>query len=88
MTLERKSRGRASIPKDPDVPMHSRYTLLPCTDSTVTTRIYSRHDGKCDRPVAPPEKATDPYVNLTGSPTQLFQLKRRADLHVSTTDEA
>ena len=33
--LERNSRGRATIPKDPDVPIHSRYTWFPCTDSTV-----------------------------------------------------
>ena len=33
--LERNSRGNATIPKDPDVPIHSRYTWFPCTDSTV-----------------------------------------------------
>ena len=41
-----------------------------------------------DSPVAPREKATNPYVNPTGSLTPLFQLKRRVDLHASTRDEA
>ena len=36
----------------------------------------------------PQEKATYPYVNSTGSPTLIFQLERRPDLHVSTRDEA
>ena len=26
LKVERKARGRANIPKDPDVPVHSRYT--------------------------------------------------------------
>ena len=88
MTLERKSRGCATIPKDPDVPMHTRYTKIPCTDLTVTPRIDAKQDGRCDSPVAPREKATDPYVNPTGSLTLLFQLERRVHLHVSTRDEA
>ena len=54
----------------------------------VTLRIDSKHDGSCDSPVAPGEKATDTYVNTTGSLTLLFQLERRADLHVCTRDEA
>ena len=54
----------------------------------VTSRIDSKHHGRCDSPVAPREKATDPYVNLRGSLTLLFHLERRADLHVSTQDEA
>ena len=56
----------------------------PATDSTVTPRTDSKYHGRCDSPVAPREKATDPYVNLTGSLTLLFQLERRANLHVST----
>ena len=43
----------------------------------VTSRIDSKHHGRCDSPVAPREKATDPYVNLTGSQTLLFQLERQ-----------
>ena len=85
-----KSRGspEVTIPKDPDVPIHSRYIWFPCTDSTVTPSIDSKHDGTCDSPVAPWEKPTDPYVNSTGSLTLLLQLERKADLHVSTGDEA
>ena len=77
LKVEKNSRGRATIPKNPDVPTHSRYTCFPCTDSTVTLRIDSKHDGRCDSPVAPREKATDPYVNPTGSLTLLFQLERQ-----------
>ena len=84
MPLERNSRGRASISKDPDVPMHSRYTSLPCTDSTVVRRTDSKHDGRCDNPKTPEEKAPVPYDHTTGSLKLLFHLKRRGDLHVST----
>ena len=56
----------------------------PATDSMVIPRINSKHDGGCDSPVAPGDKATDPYVNPTGRLTLLFQLERRADVHVST----
>ena len=34
--------------------------------------------------MAPREKATDPYVNTTGSLTLLSQLEKRMDLHVSS----
>ena len=68
--------------------MHSRYTLLPCTAWKVSTRIHTRREGMCDSTVAPREKDTDIYVNPTGSLALLFQLGRREDLHVSTTDEA
>ena len=84
MKVEMNSRGRANIPKDPDVQILSRYTRFPCTDSTVTPSIDSQHESTCDSPVAPQEKATDPYVNSTGSLTVLLQLERKADLHVST----
>ena len=63
LKFEKNSSGRGTIPKDHDVPVHSRYTCLPCTDSMVTPRINSKHDGRCDSPAAPREKATDPYVN-------------------------
>ena len=62
--------------------------MIPWTDSTVTLRINSQHDGRYDSPVTPGEKATDPYVNTTGSVTLLLQLERRVHLHVSTLDEA
>ena len=84
LNLERNSRGHATIPKDPNVPIHFRYSWLPCTVSTVTPRIDSKHDGRCDSLVAPGEKATDPYVNSAGSMTLLFQLERKVALHVST----
>ena len=60
----------------------------PVTDLIVTPRTDSKQDGVCDSPVAPQEKATDPYVNPIGSLTLLFQLERRDDMHVSTRDEA
>ena len=34
-------------------------------------------------PVAFQEKATNPYVNSTGSLTLLLQLERKTDLHIS-----
>ena len=37
--------------------------------------IDSKQDGTCDSPVAHKEKATDPYVNSTGSLTLLLQLE-------------
>ena len=80
--------GSCHHSKRPDVPNHSRYTCFPCTDSTVTPSIDSQHESTCDSPVAPQEKATDPYVNSTGSLTLLLQLERTADLQVSTGDEA
>ena len=84
LNLERNSRGRATIPKDPEFPFHSRYTCFPCTDSAVTASIDSQHDGTCDSPLKPREKATDPCVNSTGSLTLLLQLGRKADVHEST----
>ena len=74
------------------VPLFQKMPMSQCTpdtpdslasDSTVTTRTNSKHDGGCDSPVAPREKATDPYVNPTGSLILLFLLQRRADVHVS-----
>ena len=88
LKMERNSKGRATITKEPHVSIHSRETWFPCNDSTDMPSINSKHDGRCDSPVAPWEKAIDPYVNSTGSLTLLFQLERKADLHVSTPDEA
>ena len=84
LNLERNFRGRATIPEDPEFPFHSRYTCFPCTDSAVTASIDSQHDGNCDSPLEPREKATDPCVNSTGSLTLQLQLERKADFHVST----
>ena len=47
----------------------------------VTPRIDLKHDGRCDSPVSPGEKATNPYVNSTGSLTLHFLLERKAELH-------
>ena len=71
LKLERNSRGCATIQRDPSVPIDSRYTVFPSTDSTVTPRIDSKHNGRCDSAVAPREKATYPYVNSKGSLTVL-----------------
>ena len=73
--------------KGPRCPNALQIHMIPWTDSTVTLRINSQHDGRYDSPVTPGEKATDPYVNTTGSLKLLFQLEKRADLHVSTRDE-
>ena len=87
MKVERNSRGRATIPKDPEMsqftPYEPDFPALPVTPS-----IDLKHDGRCDNPVARREKATDPYVNSTGSLTLLLQLEWKADLHISTQDEA
>ena len=55
LTLERNPRDCGTIPKARNVLNHSRYTRLPCTDSTVNPRIDSKHNGRCDSPVAPTE---------------------------------
>ena len=60
---------------------------IACTDSTVTPRIYSKHEERCDSPAAPQAKALDPYVNSTGSLTPVLHLERKAEFHVSTWDE-
>ena len=75
MTLERNSRGRATIPKDPDVPIHSIYSCLPCTDLTVNLRITSKHDGRYDIP-----------VERQGL-TPLWKLRRKPEIHISTGEE-
>ena len=44
----KNSRGRTTIPKDPDVPIHSRYTCFPNSDSTVTPSVDSKYDSTYD----------------------------------------
>ena len=86
LKVERNSRGRAIIPKDPDAPIHPRYHCFSCVYSTVT-RVSSHNTmARCDSPVEPHKKTTDPYVNLTETLTLLLQLWRKVDLHVSTRD--
>ena len=84
MKVDRNSSVCATIPNNPDVPVHSRYTEFPCTYLTVTQSIDLQHNSTCDSPVEPREKATEPYVNSTGSLTLLLQHGRKVDLHVST----
>ena len=57
MKVESNSRGSATIPKDPEV--LSTPDTPDSSALTVTPSIYSQHDGTCDSPVAPREKATD-----------------------------
>ena len=61
---------------------------IACTDSIVIPRIYSKHEERCDSPVAPQAKAPDCSVNSTGSLTPVLHLERKAEFHVSTRDEA
>ena len=73
-----KQGNRPSTPDKPDC----------LTDSTVTQRIYSKHEERCDSPVAPQAKALDPYVTSTGRLTPILHLERKVEFHVSTRDEA
>ena len=45
---------RATIPRDPQMSVHSRGSCFPCTASTFTPRIDSHHGGTCDNPVGKP----------------------------------
>ena len=45
--------GSCHHSKEPHVPIHSRYTWFPCTDSAVILSIDSKHSGMFDSPVAP-----------------------------------
>ena len=63
--------------------------LIPCTASNFTQSMESHHGDTCDSPVGKPRgKGTDPCINATGSQKLLQQLGRKADVHVSTRDEA
>ena len=84
LKVDRNSSVCATIPNNPDVPVHSRYAKFPCTYLTVTQSIDLQHNSTCDSPGEPREKATEPYVNSTGSLTLLLQHGRKVDLHVST----
>ena len=52
LKLVRNTRDHATITKDPDVLMHSRENRFHSTDSTVTWSINSKHNGRCESPVA------------------------------------
>ena len=85
---ERNSRGRVTIPKDPQ---NSQSTPGE-TDSL--HRLDSQPEYRLSpqwtllQPTAPRGKATDPCVNSLGSLTLLLQLGRKADVHVPTRDKA
>ena len=80
--------GSCHHSKRPRCPNPLQIHLIPLHCGTVTHSINTKYDGSCDSPVAPQEKAIDPYINSTGSLPLLLQLKRKADLHVSTQEEA
>ena len=61
---------------------------FPYTDSNGAPSIPSQYKGMSDSPVAPLEKFQVPWLNWTGDLTPLLQLKRRAEFHASTGDEA
>ena len=87
-----KPQCRATIPRDPQMSVHSRGTCFPCTDSTFTPRIHSLHHGTWsalgESLVGKPRgKATDPLIHATGSVTLLLQFLRRAHVHAPTGDE-
>ena len=84
LKVDRNPSVCATIPNNPEVPVHSRYAKFPCTYLTVTQSIDLQHNSTCDSPGEPREKATEPYVNSTGSLTLLLQHGRKVDLHVST----
>ena len=84
-----KPQCRATIPRDPQMSVHSRGTCFPCTDSTFTPRIHSLHHGTWsalwESLVGKPRgKATDPLIHATGSVTLLLQFLRRAHVHAPT----
>ena len=84
-----KPQCRASIPRDPQMSVHSRGTCFPFTDSTFTPRIHSLHHGTWsalwESLVGKPRgKATDPLIHATGSVTLLLQFLRRAHVHAPT----
>ena len=87
--LNRKSRGNPGVvPPFQNTPIclsPFQKKLISLHASTVTWIIYSHHGGTCDSPLGKPRgKATDPCVNSTGSLTLLVQLRRKADMNVST----
>ena len=70
-----KPQCRATIPRDPQMSVHSRGTCFPCTASTFTPRIHTLHHGTWVSPVGKPRgKATDPLIHAKGSVTLLLKL--------------
>ena len=80
LMLERNSRGRPTISKDPRCPSVLQTHLTQLTDATVTPRTNSKHDGKCDSPVAPREKATNPHGQPDRMPDTAFLAREESGL--------
>ena len=88
--------GLATIPRVPQMSVHSRETCFPCTVSTFKPRIDSHYGGTgqpcekapCESFVEKPRgNATDPLFQAKGSGTLLLQLGRKAHAHAPTRDD-
>ena len=92
--------GSCHNSKRPRSPNHSRETWLPCTDSTVTQRINSKHDGRCEeaRQALTPRKESGlaclhsrrgqtPLWNLHRNPRFLSAQERKLEVPASTPNE-
>ena len=88
LMLERNSRGCATISNTHNVPVHCRHTGLPCTDSMVTPRTDSKHDGRCDSPLALREKAPDSYRQPDRKTITAFPGRKESRLAWLTRDQA
>ena len=62
-----KPQCRATIPRDPQMSVHSRGTCFPCTASTFTPRIHSHLGGTWDSPVGKPRGKAS-WESLVGKP--------------------
>ena len=74
--------GRATIPKvlkmTQSTPEETDFPVLPRLSHLRSIRSMVKK---------PRGKATDPYINVTGSLTLLLQLLRKTDRHVAARDE-
>ena len=61
---------------------------MPSTDSKVTLRIKSQHEGPLTPWLCPPEKDAGSKSNWARGLTPHAQLKRQAEFSASTQDEA
>ena len=64
--------GSSLHAKRPQCPHPHLMSLIPLHWLDCHPRIDSKHEGRCDSPVAPREKASNPYVKSTGSLTSLY----------------
>ena len=89
LKLERKPRGSCHIPKDtpwisPSIQGNSRWLD---TSANVTPRMKSTRRGT-DTPVHHPEKSAGSKYSSTSCLSPCEQLKRQAEFHSPTQDEA